>query len=211
MTLRVIGAGVGRTGTTSLHSALQTLLGGRCYHMHEMFLRPDDIPVWHAAALGRMPDWDEFLSDFVAAVDWPSAHYWRQLAEHYPAARVVLSTRPAETWWRSYDRTIRKIQAERAAIGDAYVREIAEMANTITTIQTFGGEGADREACIAAFKQRIDDVVAALPAERLLIFDVAEGWAPLCRFLDCTAPDGDFPRSNSVEEFWQSFGGGAPP
>jgi len=93
MTLRVVGAGLGRTGTHSLKLALEQLLGGPCYHMSETFGRPDDIPVWHAAANGQMPDWRTFLVDYTAAVDWPACAFWRPLAEEFPDAIVLLSTR----------------------------------------------------------------------------------------------------------------------
>src|SRR5437868_3163965 len=107
MTLRVIGAGVGRTGTESLKLALERLLGGRCYHMMEVFGRPEDIPVWLSAARGQDPDWVNFLREFTAAVDWPASAYWRQLSEAFPEALVLLSLRAdADTWWASASKTI---------------------------------------------------------------------------------------------------------
>lgn len=211
MALGVIGAGFGRTGTMSLKMALEQLGFGPCHHMEEVFQNSGQLPHWQAAAAGGGVDWDEVFDGYLSAVDWPSAHYWRQLAGHFPAAKVVLSLRPAEKWWNSYSRTIRKILADRAAIEDPYVRDIAEMGNTIITEQTFGGAPAEKDACLAAYRRRRDDVVSAIPADRLLEFDVAEGWAPLCAFLDCPLPAGAFPRSNSVEEFWQVFGGGEEP
>ena len=93
MTFRVVGAGLGRTGTHSLKLALEQLLGGPCYHMSETFGRPADIPVWHAAANGQMPDWPTFLADYTATVDWPACAFWRPLADEYPDAIVLLSTR----------------------------------------------------------------------------------------------------------------------
>lgn len=211
MALSVIGAGFGRTGTMSLKMALEQLGLGPCHHMEEVFQNPGQLPHWQAAAAGDSVDWDVVLDGYVSAVDWPSAHYWRQIADRYPAAKVVLSARPAEKWWESYSRTIRKILAGRASIEDPYVRDIAEMANSIITEQTFGGASAGKEACIAAYRKRVDDVVSAVPADRLLVFDVTEGWEPLCGFLGRSVPAGDFPRSNSVEEFWRAFGGGEEP
>src|SRR5262249_44342574 len=107
MALRVVGAGVGRTGTASLQLALQQLLAGRCYHMLETFDRPDDLAVWRAAANGTEPDWDSFLEDFVATVDWPACAFWRPLADANPDAIVLLSTRAStDAWWRSANDTI---------------------------------------------------------------------------------------------------------
>ena len=110
MALRVVGAGLGRTGTASLQLALQQLLDGRCYHMGETFGRPDDIPVWHAAVNGSSPDWDAFLADYVATVDWPACAFWRELADANPDAIVLLSTRSsADAWWKSANDTIFQI------------------------------------------------------------------------------------------------------
>src|SRR6185312_8299299 len=127
MALQVVGAGVGRTGTASLQLALQQLLGGRCYHMGETFGRPADIPVWHAAADGAMPDWGEFLAEFVATVDWPACAFWRELADANPDAVVLLSTRSsADAWWKSAHDTIfqvhkREIPPEHAELMGAQV------------------------------------------------------------------------------------------
>src|ERR1700681_1618818 len=106
MTLQVVGAGLGRTGTHSLKVALEQLLGGPCYHMMEVFGRPDDIPVWHAAVNGDMPDWSEFLSEYRAAVDWPAAAFWREISAANPDAVVLLSSRDTDGWWTSADNTI---------------------------------------------------------------------------------------------------------
>ena len=84
MTLRVVGAGLGRTGTHSLKLALEQLLGGPCYHMTETFGRPDDIPVWHAAVNGELPDWPTFLADYAATVDWPACAFWRRARRRVP-------------------------------------------------------------------------------------------------------------------------------
>ena len=106
MSLRVIGAGLGRTGTSSLKLALEELLGGPCYHMMEVFPRPAHIPVWHAAARGETVDWPALLAGFPATVDWPSSTFWAQQCEIFPDAIIVLSTRPAEAWWQSASHTI---------------------------------------------------------------------------------------------------------
>ena len=104
--LRVIGAGLGRTGTHSLKLALERLLGAPCYHMAEVFTRPQDIPVWHAAAKGERVDWRALFADYVAAVDWPPAAFWPQIAEAFPDAVILLSVRDADGWWKSASKTI---------------------------------------------------------------------------------------------------------
>src|SRR5262245_3217336 len=101
MSLRVVGAGLGRTGTMSLKIALERLLGAPCYHMIEVFQHPEHVAFWHEAALGRMPDWDQLFAGYAAAVDWPSAAFWPELMEAYPDALVVLSVRDTQSWWQS--------------------------------------------------------------------------------------------------------------
>lgn len=195
MSLRVIGAGVGRTGTNSLQLALQQLLGGPCYHMLEVFPRPDDIPVWHAAARGQMPDWPAFLSGFEAAVDWPASAFWSELAAAFPQALIVLSTRrDAETWWRSASGTI--FPATLATADGPWRQMISAMLE-----QRFTGAIEDEAACIAAYHAHNAAVRAQAPPARLLEWQVEDGWAPLCAALDLPIPDEPFPHANSRADF----------
>ena len=107
MSLRVVGAGLGRTGTNSLKLGLERLLDGACYHMLELFPRPQQIDAWKAALRGEAVDYEALLDGFVATVDWPACAVWRELRAANPAAVVVLSQRrTAEEWWESFDRTI---------------------------------------------------------------------------------------------------------
>ena len=106
MALQVIGAGLGRTATNSLKLALERLLGAPCYHMLEVLAHPDHVAHWHAAALGEQPDWDAVYDGFRAAVDWPTAAFWRELMAVYPDAIVLLSVRDPESWWTSAHNTI---------------------------------------------------------------------------------------------------------
>ena len=107
MSLRLIGAGLGRTGTSSLQQAIEQLTGGRCYHMVEVFGNREATETWLAAVHGQMPDWDGFLAGYQATLDWPACRFWRELAEAYPQAPVLLSTRSsAEQWWQSMSKTV---------------------------------------------------------------------------------------------------------
>ena len=101
MSIRVVGAGLYRTGTKSLKSALERLLGQPSYHMAEVFVHPEHIPSWHGAALGRMPNWAEFLQDYSATLDAPAAYFWPEVSAAFPDALVLLSVRSAESWWES--------------------------------------------------------------------------------------------------------------
>src|SRR5512139_2619631 len=106
MGLRIVGAGLGRTGTLSLKLALEKLLGAPCYHMLEVFAHPEHIAVWHTAAQGRPTDWPALFRGYAATVDWPGASFYRELMDAYPDAIVLLSTRDPDSWWRSASATI---------------------------------------------------------------------------------------------------------
>lgn len=207
MSLSVINAGFGRTGTMSIKIALEKLGFGPCHHMEEVFKNPAQLPYWQKAANGEVMDWDEVFKGYSSAVDWPSGHYWRALAEFYPESKVLLSVRPAEHWWSSYSETIKKLLEIRNEIPDEHPRSILNMADQIITQQTFNGSAEHKDHVLAAYQKRIDEVKAAIPADRLLIFQVSEGWAPLCEFLKAPIPETDFPRSNAKVEFWDIFGG----
>ena len=108
MSLRVVGAGLPRTGTASLKTALEQLLGAPCYHMRDIPEHPFDLgDSWHGALRGRLPDWDAVYDGYAAAVDWPTSLFWRELSAHYPTATVLLSVRDsAKTWWESANATM---------------------------------------------------------------------------------------------------------
>ena len=106
MPLKIVGAGFGRTGTLSLKNALEKLGFGPCYHMLEVMEKPDHLEMWHRLAFGGPMDWDLLFKDFQSAVDWPAARYWRELVDHYPQAKVLLSVRDADAWYKSVTDTI---------------------------------------------------------------------------------------------------------
>ena len=209
MPLSVIGAGFGRTGTMSIKMALEQLGLGPCHHMEEVFANPAQLPHWLAAADGQKVDWDEVFIGYNSTIDWPSAHYWRDLANVYPDSKILLSVRSTNRWWESFSGTIKTILQNKDSIPDEHSRSVINMAHKIIVEQTFGGALNDKSVVLSEYQKRIDDVKQAIPADRLLIFDVTEGWAPLCEFLNLPIPDGDFPRSNSRDEFWEVFGGGS--
>ena len=200
MTLRVIGAGLGRTGTLSLKHALERLLGGPCYHMMELFGRPDDVAVWHAAVRGEAVDWPELFADYRACVDWPGASFWPELARAFPDALVVLSVRDPESWWQSASETIfpriRELPAEAPPPFHAWHAMVGELFAT-----RFPADLLDAGSSIAAFEAHNARVRREVPASRLLEFRAADGWGPLCEGLDLPVPDEPYPRANTREEF----------
>ncbi len=194
MALKVIGAGFGRTGTSSLKVALERIGFGPCYHMTEVLLYPGRIGQWEEAARGAA-DWHAIYDGYASAVDWPTATYWRELADHYPNAKVILSTRDPEKWFESTQETILSPGMWEM------MKDTAFGAMTKKTINAlFDGKIHDRETLLRVFKENEAAVKAAIPAERLLVFEAREGWAPLCEFLGVAVPDEPYPRVNSKEE-----------
>lgn len=196
MTLRLVGAGLGRTGTLSLKIALEKLLGAPCYHMAEVFGRPEHVPLWHGAARGKMPDWRALFAGYAAGVDWPGASFWPELSAAFPDAVVLLSVREdADAWWRSASGTI--FPSSRSMDPEAPWRKMVE-----AIFETrFTAALDDRDACIAAYEAHNARVRRLVPPERLVEWTPRDGWAPLCRALDVAVPDEPFPRANTTEEF----------
>ena len=201
MGLRVIGAGFGRTGTSSLKEALEQLGFGPCHHMFELWEHPEQLPAWQAAARREMPDWTRVFAGYESQIDWPGARFWLELAEHFPDAKVILSVRDEDSWFESVQSTIVPLARARALARSEHMRAVAEVAYEIIAQQTFGGRLTDREHIIAVFRRHNAEVQGAIPAERLLTYQVAEGWEPLCRFLGVPVPDTPFPHSNRRETF----------
>lgn len=194
MSLRVIGAGVGRTGTSSLQAALQQLLGGRCYHMTEVGTNKPHIPLWHQAALGTMPDWHDMFADWVAAIDWPASAFWPELAAAFPEALIVHSTRDPESWWKSASQTI--FPASLNAEPSPWREMIFALFE-----HRFTRDIDNREAAIAAFNAHNEYVRLHAPAARVLTWQASDGWAPLCAALELPVPDTPFPHTNTTAQF----------
>ena len=208
MALQIIGSGFGRTGTASLKTALETLGFAPCHHMEVVFETPAQVPFWQDVAAGLTPDWDKVFAGFAAQVDWPGAHVWRQTAAAFPDAKVIHSRRPDDKWWASFSRTIGKFMTIHPTLDlPPHVRTMTEVIMEIVGKQTFGGRWNDRDSALSAYHHREAEVIAAIPASRLLVFDVAQGWRPLCAFLKVPVPDTPFPNRNQVAEFWQDLGG----
>jgi hypothetical protein len=199
VTLRVVGAGFPRTGTKSLQLALERLLlGGRCYHMTEVFERLDHVPSWRAALRGGEPDWDRFLADYVAAVDWPASAFWKELGAANPDAPVVLSLRDDPlTWWQSADRTILEIarRDDHPESGD-WLPLFHELLR-----ERIGERWDDPEVAMAAYERHNDEVRRAVEPDRLLEWRPADGWEPICGALHLPAPVEPFPHANTTEEW----------
>jgi Fe-S-cluster formation regulator IscX/YfhJ len=201
MPLSVIGSGFGRTGTKSLKLALETLGFTPCHHMLEVRATPGQVDFWLAIARREKVDWHAVFAGFRAAVDWPSCNYWRELAEAFPDAKVIHTTRPEEEWWRSFSRTIAEALGDEAPTDDPARLKMREMTATIITRDVFAGRLHDKEAALAAFRRREAEVRAAIPPGRLLMLDPTDGWEKLCPFLGVPVPDCPYPLTNTTEDF----------
>jgi hypothetical protein len=196
MSLRVVGAGLGRTGTLSLKVALEKLLGGPCYHMMEVFAHPEHVPLWHAAARGEPVDWKALFAGYHAGVDWPQGSLWEEIAEAFPDAIILLSLRDADSWWRSASETIFKgMEAAKTRAPEWYA-----MVEELFT-RRFVWPPDDEAAAKAAFERHNADVLARAPKDRLLVWRASDGWGPLCERLGVPVPAEPFPRVNTREEF----------
>ena len=203
MPLGVIGSGFGRTGTASLKRALETLGLGPCHHMEEVLNHPPQVAYWQKVVAGQPVVWEEVFNGYRSQVDWPGAHVWRQLADHYPSAKVIHSLRPENQWWASFSNTIGKLLTVYKELpAPPHVAAMMSAMEIAIVKQTFGCPPTDRDGVLAAYRRRTEQVRSAIPPQRLLVFDVAEGWEPLCAFLGVCVPEGAFPRTNSTEEFW---------
>jgi hypothetical protein len=205
MPLNVIGAGVGRTGTYSLKLAINQLGLGPCHHMEEVLHNmPAQVPLWFAAASGQA-DWSTIYSGYKSAVDWPTACFFSELAREFPEAKIVLTQRDPERWADSFGATIYKLLAGKNDAPEE-MQAWLEMASEVIAKTGFP-PGLNRDELVSAFKSHNEAVQEAIPANRLLVFEVKQGWAPLCDFLDVPVPDAEFPRTNHREEFWDRVNG----
>ena len=201
MALEVIGAGFGRTGTLSLKAALERLGFGPCHHMLEVPHHPEQIPLWNRAADGEAIEWEDLYAPYKASVDWPGAFFYAELAERYPEAKVILTTREPQSWYDSISETVFKAQEAVGILSkDMPTDHPMRFSNIIMANKTFGFDFS-RENVIAAFERHNAEVRRHIAPERLLDYDVAEGWGRLCTFLGVDVPDEPFPRSNSRNDF----------
>jgi hypothetical protein len=207
MPLEIVGAGFGRTGTLSTCTALNQL-GFPCYHMLEVLENPSNkahLDFWRAVAnapVGAQHDWEQVFSRYTATVDNPACCVWRELMAAYPNTKVLLTLHPggADAW---YDSTIDTIyftetmwQFKVLEFATPFGRKFGDMSRKLIWQRSHKGTMTDRARAIAHYHQHIADVKASVPADRLLVFQVDQGWEPLCQFLGVPAPDGPFPNVN---------------
>jgi hypothetical protein len=197
MALKVVGSGLGRTGTKSLQTALNMLGFGPCHHMVEVFAHPESMPLWVAAGAGR-PDWDAIFAGYQSMVDYPGAAYWRELAAYYPDAKVLHSVRDPDHWFESTQATI---FAPDGGAAQAMSSDGPMSAFFKSFSAAFRDHLHDRAFLIDYFQRHTSEVKSAIPPERLLVYEVGQGWEPLCKLLGVAIPDAPYPTENSRADF----------
>jgi hypothetical protein len=212
--LKVIGAGFGRTGTSSLQEALSILGLGPCYHMTEVFKDPDGLTKWDAVGVNRMEhnqsptkqEWDDIFQGYQSTVDFPAAIYYQELLLHYPDAKVILTVRDSESWYKSVSETIGPAHPVWNFIYNVTGLNnpvLQRMARTNIWRPICGGrsQARQKEILIKAFEEHNAQCQAMVPPDKLLVFNVNEGWQPLCKFLNCPVPVAVAPQQGDVLPF----------
>jgi hypothetical protein len=216
-TLRIIGAGFGRTGTTSLREALVRLGFDPCDHMRGNLEQPERFALWDEAlrhkTAGEPIDWRPLLADYRATVDWPGAYFWRELASAHPDAKVILTVRDPERWYAStlatiftFSSRVRDDDPPSTRVRQLLLRSVMpgmreglRFIDDLVWQGTFDGRFREREYALRVFDEHNHAVQETIPTDKLLVFDVKQGWEPLCQFLGVSVPAGEpFPHLNDA-------------
>ena len=207
--MKVIGSGFGRTGTLSLKAALEILGFDPCYHMMEVIKRPSHVRLWQKISHGDDIPWERIFDKFEATVDYPASPFYRELLDRYPDAKVVHTVRDPERWYNSTAETIYRVNNTFPEWVTAYTplfNRFYDMQQRLIWQKVFNGRFLDRPYAIQTFNQYTDAVREHVPSEKLLIFNVKEGWEPLCAFLEVPVPDVPFPHVNDRETMRRRLG-----
>ncbi|MBA3649396.1 MAG: sulfotransferase family protein [Chitinophagales bacterium] len=212
MSLKIIGSGLGRTGTYSLKLALEQLGFGKCYHMAELLQQPEDLVHFEKAERGKDADWDTLFQGYQSAVDYPVARYYKQLIKKYPEAKVIHTIRDPESWYQSASKTIiwvskpsfrRMLKMMFKLPFSAQLRKqfpVLKFNGKLIDLE-FGKDYKNKDEVISRFNKHNEEVMSTVPKERLLVFDAKQGWEPLCQFLGVEVPSEPFPQTNTQDEF----------
>ena len=213
MSIKIIGAGFPRTGTNTLRESLEMLGFVKTYHMKHLLVHPENLHYWTTLRDTNTTNWDALYDGFEATVDFPCYPWYKQHMQRYPDAKVILSTRPFEKWHESVSSTVwrasnpseeqrlemaKKVEQNPALLP---VLKCVGLSKEIIMDKHFEGRFSDKEFAEQVFNKHHEDVKNYVPAEKLLVFDVAEGWEPLCEFLNVPVPDVPLPHTNKKEDF----------
>ncbi|HLF64269.1 MAG TPA: sulfotransferase [Saprospiraceae bacterium] len=213
MSIKVIGAGIGRTGTHSLKLALEELGFGKCYHMENLIMdHPERVSFWKDLRAGKEVDHEDFFKGYQSAVDVPVFPHYKQFIQWYPDARVILTVRDPESWYKSFGDTI--IRSSRPSMGKIvrmslrlpFNKTLRQRLSVLrfagAYLKDFFPKGFEnKEAALRFYHDWNQAVIDAVPKEKLLVYNLKEGWEPLCRFLNVPVPQKEMPHSNTTDEF----------
>ncbi|GJM42282.1 MAG: sulfotransferase family protein [Ardenticatenaceae bacterium] len=208
MSLKVIGSGFGRTGTLSLKAALEILGFDPCYHMEAVIKRPSHINMWYQIGQGQSVPWQKIFGSFHATVDYPASIFYQELLATYPDAKVVHTVRDPDRWYDSTAATIYRV------VNDfpfwvpklfPWLARFIDLQEQLVWQKIFNGRFPDRAYAIQRFQEHTNEVRQHVPTEKLLIFQVKEGWEPLCDFLNVPIPNVPFPHINDREMILRRF------
>lgn len=202
--LEVVGAGFSRTGTSSLKEALEILGFGPCYHMHEVFLKPEHVPVW-ASASTKAPDWRQLFHGYASAVDAPTCHFWEQIHTAFQGSKVILTERDHDDWYDSFYATVYQVLRD-PSLTTPSERAVIEMVKKLELKTIFANQFEDKAYAIDVYKAHNEHVKNTLFPKDLLVFNVSKGWKPLCKFLKVDVPNEAFPNKNSRPQFQDRAG-----
>lgn len=215
MAMKIIGAGNGRTGTLSMKKALEYLGLGPTYHMYELFEHPERVHYWQEAYKKRNTDWNALFEGYQSSVDYPGFLLYREIYHHFPGSKVILTTRDPESWYESASKTIftaspnmwQKLKILTKLPFSKRMRQLMPVFAQVDYLWdvVFEGKLQDKDYMIKAFVDFENEVKANIPSEDLLIFNVGDGWQPLCEFLEMPAPSIPFPRANERDKFQENL------
>lgn len=199
--MEIIGAGLGRTGTHSLAAALEILGFGPCYHMQAFSAHPEHHVIWEAALQGETVAWQELFAGFKSSVEWPAVSFLAEMLAAFPEAKVVYTQREPQSWYASAAATIFRGLEKSRYNPDPARRQQAHLARAIVLERFFGNRHWDQQAACERYRQHAEELQALASPGRLLRFEVTQGWAPLCEFLEVEAPAVEFPWLHARQEF----------
>jgi len=218
MSIKIIGAGLPRTGTNTLKESLEMLGYNKTYHMKELLVHPENLHHWVTLKETGMTKWEELYDGFEATVDFPGYPWYKEHMKHYPDAKVILTVRPFEKWYTSVYSTIWQAGPQTVSQKIAMMSKLLfnpRLRSVIKCVKfakgtIFGvhlqGQFTDKVFAEKIFDKHNADVKAYVPADKLLVYDVSEGWAPLCKFLGVPEPNEPFPHLNKKENFKAMLG-----
>jgi hypothetical protein len=213
MSIKIIGAGFPRTGTNTIRECLESLGFGMTYHMKQLLVHPENLHYWTTLKETRTTNWQELYDGYEATVDFPCYPWYKEHMKQYPEAKVILTIRPFEKWYESFYSTIWQAQnppeSERIAMGERIgsdprlqsVMKVLEFAKQTINEGHFQGKFLDKEFMEKVYNEHNEEVKNYVPGNKLLVFDVCEGWKPLCEFLDVEIPVESLPHTNKKEDF----------